>query len=82
MTLIRRSGDVVPFGAMVSINGVDKPSGSIVGDGGQVYLTGMPTNGTATAKWGQTASEQCEFLWQLPDVVPASGVAELTSSCQ
>lgn len=82
MTLIRRSGGIVPFGAMVSINGVDKPSGSIVGDGGQVYLTGMPTKGTATAKWGQTASEQCEFLWQLPDVVPASGVAELTSSCQ
>ncbi|EMX9091650.1 fimbrial biogenesis outer membrane usher protein [Klebsiella oxytoca] len=82
MTLIRRSGGIVPFGAMVSINGIDKPSGSIVGDGGQVYLTGMPTKGTATAKWGQTASEQCEFLWQLPDVVPTSGVAELTSSCQ
>lgn len=62
MTLTRSSGETVPFGAMVS--GVDATtvSTSIVGDSGQVYLSGMADSGTLTTKWGQMKMNNAVLL--------------------
>lgn len=79
ITLIRRNGQAVPFGAMVTDS---RSVSSIVGDGGQVYLSGMENSGTATVKWGNSTNEQCQISWQLPETTPASGVVELTTVCQ
>ena len=81
MTLKRHNGSVVPFGAIVT-DDASANNTAIVGDGGQVYLTGMSTQGMATAKWGHGANEQCHVSWQLPDVNPASGVTQISAQCQ
>lgn len=79
ITLIRRNGQAVPFGAMVTDS---RSVSSIVGDNGQVYLSGMENSGTAKVKWGNSTNEQCQIHWQLPGTTPASGVVELTTVCQ
>ncbi|WP_240651685.1 fimbria/pilus outer membrane usher protein [Serratia microhaemolytica] len=60
MTLKYGSG-VVPFGAMATVLNAagDEENASIVGDGGQVYLTGLPESGTLLVKWGETDNRQC-----------------------
>lgn len=80
MTLTRSNGEPVPFGAMVTT--ADNASSSIVGDNGQVYLTGMADTGTLMAKWGQAAAQQCHIDYQLSNPTPASGVAELQAICR
>ncbi|MCU6304612.1 fimbria/pilus outer membrane usher protein [Enterobacter quasiroggenkampii] len=79
MRLTRSNGEPVPFGAIVS----DSAAGSgIVGDGGQVYLTGMADKTALKVQWGQQEGEQCKVNVQLSDTVPESGVIELNSVCQ
>ncbi|MBJ5867003.1 fimbrial biogenesis outer membrane usher protein [Salmonella enterica subsp. enterica serovar Derby] len=80
MTLIRSNGEPVPFGAMVTAS--DNASGNIVGDSGQVYLTGMPQKGSLLLKWGNASKEQCSVSYRLPEEPPASGVIELNATCQ
>ncbi|MFQ9621515.1 MAG: FimD/PapC C-terminal domain-containing protein [Enterobacteriaceae bacterium] len=43
MTLRKRNGASVPFGATVIDPASPTPKSFIVGDGGQVYLTGLKT---------------------------------------
>lgn len=81
MTLTRSNGEVVPFGALVA-DGHSTTNSAIVGDGGQVYLSGLADKGTLIAKWGHSASKQCQLNWQLPDETPKSGVIELNARCQ
>ncbi len=50
MTLSQRNGQLVPFGAMASVDGTDHNS-FIVGDSGQVYLTGLDPEVNLTVKW-------------------------------
>lgn len=50
----------VPFGATASLVGDDdQDDAGIVGDAGQVYLTGMPQQGTLKVQWGPQATQQC-----------------------
>ena len=62
LTLRTRSG-AVPFGALVTLDN-DRYNAStmrsnIVGDEGQVYLTGLQEKGQLLARWGEKSSEQC-----------------------
>ncbi|MCW1829951.1 fimbrial biogenesis outer membrane usher protein [Enterobacter asburiae] len=64
-------GKPVPFGAVASLSGEkDTSQGSIVGEGGQVYLAGLPQKGTIDVKWGTAADKQCKADFVLPE--PAS----------
>lgn len=81
MTLTRSNGEAVPFGAVVSVDGADSNS-AIVGDSGQVYLSGMADKGSAVAKWGRSVNEQCRISWRFAETVPASGVTETQTLCQ
>ncbi|WP_336222349.1 fimbria/pilus outer membrane usher protein [Citrobacter amalonaticus] len=58
MTLLQ-GGNAVPFGALVSIDGSDSDNTGIVGESGQVYLSGVPQSGRLTVKWGNDGSQQC-----------------------
>lgn len=65
MTLIRANGEAVPFGATVSREDDKKNAGSIVGDGGQVYLSGMSDSGTLKVTWGSRADQTCRVSYSL-----------------
>jgi outer membrane usher protein len=53
-------GKPVPFGASVVLVSQDKQKiYSIVGDNGQVYLSGMPDTGSLNVSWGNRADAHC-----------------------
>jgi outer membrane usher protein len=65
MTLLRKGGAPVPFGATVSDPAQKMAQGFIVGDGGQVYLTGMAESGMLQVKWGTGVDQQCQVSYSL-----------------
>ncbi|TXE24852.1 fimbrial biogenesis outer membrane usher protein [Serratia marcescens] len=79
MTLLR-NGLPLPFGATVSLVGSDIQATGIIGDGGRVYLTGMPPKGRLQAKWGNTPEQQCRASYHVRD--NASALTQLTAQCQ
>ncbi|ECE6512157.1 fimbrial biogenesis outer membrane usher protein [Salmonella enterica subsp. enterica] len=69
MTLLRPDHQPVPFGAMVAVKGTDSrgdDSSTIVGDGGQAFLTGLPDEGTLTVQWGSNTEQHCQVPFRLP----------------
>lgn len=54
----------VPFGSTVSIIKRDEEA-SIVGDDGEVYLSGVPDEGVLRAKWGNGENQQCKLPFDL-----------------
>jgi outer membrane usher protein len=62
---VRRGTQPVPFGAMVreSTSGVT----SMVGDDGQIYLSGLPLRGELLIQWGKGAGSQCRAPYTLPE---------------
>ncbi len=76
MTLAFR-GQPVPFGAEAKL----KTGGSgIVGDSGQVYLTGVPDDGELTVSWGGKA--RCVAHYRLPENNGNAPVMEINQECQ
>lgn len=59
------NGKPVPFGAIVTLKGDSVSQGGIVGDDGQVYLSGMPEKGTLQVKWGNAANTGCMVPFRL-----------------
>ncbi|UAN29733.1 fimbrial biogenesis outer membrane usher protein (plasmid) [Serratia ureilytica] len=81
MTLMR-SGGKVPFGATVSNLATKKAQANIVGDEGQVYLTGLAPSGELWVKWGNDEKQSCRVNYTLPSERPVSGVYSITQQCQ
>lgn len=80
MAISQANGQPVPFGATVT-NTTDKNSqGFIVGDQGQVYLTGLADSGTLLAKWGAGSDEQCTVNYKVPG--NSSGVTNINALCR
>ncbi|WP_336286233.1 fimbria/pilus outer membrane usher protein [Cronobacter dublinensis] len=79
MTLTRVNGQPVPFGA--SAIQQDGPEEFIVGDEGQVYVTGLKPQGTLQVSWGKSASQHCAAAWHLPHDAAASPIINLTAQC-
>ncbi|MDT3253655.1 fimbria/pilus outer membrane usher protein [Serratia sp. root2] len=77
MTLLTRSGSPVPFGATVGA----ASNASIVGDGGQVYLAGMPESGQLQVKWGNDAAQQCRVSYQLANQPESGGIRLVNGQC-
>lgn len=80
MTLNHSNGQPVPFGAIATVEGQNENS-FIVGDKGQVYLTGLNTNGVLLVKWGSDASEQCQVKYSLTEQNTNNGVHVASSNC-
>jgi len=74
---LRHNGKPLPFGATVS----QGESGGIVGDDGQVYLSGLTPGGILKAKWGNGADEECSVSYQLPSVPADTMIARGQYSC-
>jgi outer membrane usher protein len=83
ITMMTAENRPVPFGAVVSAaSGEDNIASGMVGDGGQVYMTGLPAQGTLQVQWGRQEGEQCRIHYQLPAAEPKSGIVMLNSSCR
>ena len=78
MTLKRADGRPIPFGATASQ--ARQEGEFIVGDGGQVYLTGMQETGTINVSWGKTADSHCTAAYHLP-VKDQNPVLNITAQC-
>lgn len=63
MFIVRHGNDVLPFGTLVSLSD-DKTSG-IVGDGGSLYLSGLPVKGMLSAVWGRNSDQRCTINYAL-----------------
>lgn len=65
MMTLRFGNKEVPFGAIVSLSDESQDAkesrSAIVGDAGQVYLTGLPEKGRMLVKWGDEQNSQCRF---------------------
>ncbi|CNH61399.1 outer membrane usher protein [Yersinia mollaretii] len=76
LVTLSKSGGLIPFGAVVAVEGSagEEPHTSIVGDAGQVYLSGLPESGRLQVKWGGDASQQCNVAFNLANT-PAPSAA-------
>ena len=75
----------VPFGAIASINENTKKT-SIVGDEGNLYLSGVPEEGSLKVKWGSSDTQKCLATFNLSTAIKpsnniASGLKQITISC-
>lgn len=83
MTLLRAGGQPVPFGATVTDLAAKDTQGFIVGDAGQVYLTGQADSGTLVAKWGSDAGQQCQVNYSLAkQTTENAGVQLVNGQCR
>ncbi|OVE58600.1 hypothetical protein SQ56_17395, partial [Klebsiella variicola] len=64
MTLTQQNGQWVPFGAIASIEGAEHSS-FIVGESGQVYLTGLDPQVNLTVKWGNQSANTCRVHYSI-----------------
>lgn len=53
----------------------------IVGDDGQVYLSGLSSTGSVMAKWGNEPDQQCQAHWTLKEGDDAS-LQTLSVQCE
>ncbi|QGN38983.1 fimbria/pilus outer membrane usher protein [Klebsiella oxytoca] len=83
MTMRRADGQPVPFGAVVSDSeAATSEQAFIVGDGGQVYLTGLGSSGVLNAKWGSGAQERCQIQYALPSGKTLTGIIVAQGLCR
>jgi outer membrane usher protein len=83
MTLLRPGVQQVPFGATVSDESkIHNPRGFMVGEGSQVYLTGLSDTGTLHAKWGEGAGQHCFVRYTLThQKIDSSGIKIVHAKC-
>ena len=78
-SLRRMDGKELPFGADVLD---DKGSTvSAIGQGGRVYLRGLPEAGTYTVSWGSGPTDRCTFQFRLPPKNKSGLYSTLDATC-
>ena len=83
MTLLRSAGSPVPFGATATlITDKQNEMSSIVGEEGQLYISGMPEEGRVLIKWGNDASQQCVAPYKLSLELKQGGIIPVSANCQ
>lgn len=74
---LKHGQSVVPFGALLSMDGTT----SIVGDDGEVYVTGLKGTQRIEVQWGNTAQTKCTGSVSVP-VNMGTGILSATVNCQ
>lgn len=77
MTLTH-DGKSLPFGATVSAG----DNSSIVGDAGEVFLSGLKPSGTLYAAWGDGPNKQCRVHYVLPADALQVSLVRLSAICR
>ncbi|MBH2766577.1 fimbria/pilus outer membrane usher protein [Serratia marcescens] len=78
MTVTQSNGQVVPFGALAMLAGQNVGAG-VVGEGGEVYLTGLPNEGVLKVQW---SGQQCSVNYRLPTNKGVAGVYTMVGQCR
>lgn len=77
MTLSRINGQYVPFGALASYG-----EGSfIVGDRGQIFLTGMAEQGYLDVRWGTQKNQHCRVQYDFSHEKNYAGIIMSHNTC-
>ncbi|OON40603.1 fimbrial protein [Izhakiella australiensis] len=79
LVTLLRNGVPLPFGS--EVKEAQSEGQSLVGDAGQVYLSGMPVRGVIQARWGQSESAACKAPYQLEDDSLKKAVTQITLQC-
>ncbi|VUS95483.1 Outer membrane usher protein FimD [Klebsiella pasteurii] len=79
MNLRKRNGAPVPFGAAVIDPASPTAASFIVGDGGQVYLTGLRDAGQLNVSWSSEPDGRCTVNYRLTP--SAGGIINLNEQC-
>ncbi|WP_081375807.1 fimbria/pilus outer membrane usher protein [Serratia fonticola] len=83
MTVLRKDGTPVPFGATVTNQAQKTEQGFIVGDNGQVYLTGLAERGVVNVQWGNGTEQKCQVSYSLTKKAQNTmNVPELSGQCK
>ncbi|UEK61560.1 fimbrial biogenesis outer membrane usher protein (plasmid) [Providencia rettgeri] len=70
ITIINKNQTVIPFGTIASLQRTNNESiTGIVGDQGQVYLSGLPEKGSLHLHWGNSPDEQCTANFNINDSI-------------
>ena len=74
------AGKPVPFGSVVreTISGVT----SMVGEDGQIYLSGLPLKGELLIQWGEGANARCTARYTLPEESLKQAVTLTNVTCE
>ncbi|WP_234262402.1 fimbrial biogenesis usher protein [Klebsiella aerogenes] len=80
MLRLTHDGKPLPFGSMVSLD--DNDNAGIVGDDGQVYLSGLPLSGKLKVQWGEGAERQCQSAYTLPEDSLNKAIVRSGLDCQ
>lgn len=81
LTLTQMNGKPVPFGAMVIIESQRNRS-FIVGDQGQVFITGFKDGDSLSAAWGSSSSEKCRVIFNSNKLSNAKSLVQLPAVCK
>ncbi|MBF9272683.1 fimbrial biogenesis outer membrane usher protein, partial [Enterobacter hormaechei] len=81
---LRYHGEPLPFGAQAEVVEQNRHSAnrSMVADGGQAYLSGVPERGTLRVTWYENGEQQqCQTPFRLGKAHMAPGIATLSLEC-
>ena len=78
ITLIGPDGSPVKYGSVATLDTHGFGTG-VVGEGGVVYLTGLPQEGYLTVKW---SGGQCRANFTLPTKTGKAGLYEMRAQCR
>lgn len=75
---ITRNGKPLPFGTMI----VGENISGIVGDGGQVYLSGLQDKGTLSAVWGENSNQKCTVFYRMNNIEQNTAISQIETDCR
>lgn len=77
---VMRGNRPVPFGSVVreTTSGVT----SMVGEEGQIYLSGLPLQGELWVQWGEGEQSQCRVRYSLPEASLRQAVTMASARCE
>jgi outer membrane usher protein len=83
INITQKNGMAVPFGALVSLDKkeTEYDYDFIVGDAGQVYLTGLPEKGSLFIRWGSKSNKTCNINYVITRNETTSGIETMHLKC-
>jgi len=80
---ITHNGKPLSFGTVVTLEDESKNS-AIVGEAGQVYISGLPPQGRLVAVWGRGNTDRCETAFNLSQVAASANnsIRSLSLLCE
>lgn len=76
------NGKPATFGAIASANLDSGSVSGIVGDNGELYLSGMPEEGVFSLSWGDSAKETCQATYRITNKPDDASLIQLDAICR